>query len=508
MTDRGSAAPPSLLQDRLVDLVADLVFVHAPDGRIVDVNAEACRRTGYRRDELLQMTIPDIDPTWDAPLVPGFFDRVAQEGYTGESMVRRRDGSIFPVEVRAKWTEREGVPHLVAAVRDITSRKAAERRLRESERLQSLGVLSGAIAHDFNNLLVGVLGHADIALHRLEGQAEVREALHSIVRAATRAADSAAQLLALSGGRAATFREVNVEELVLADETRVGLRWGEGTQLAIEPSSTSARCYGDPAQLRQLFVHLIQNGLDAVAGEGGQVRVSMRMEATHPQEQPGTTMLNHLEEGGAVVAVTIDDDGPGMDAETRERALEPLFTTRVERRGLGLAASAGIVRGHRGALVIASRPGLGTSATVYLPVAHAKDDARRSPPEIASPRRRVLVVDDEAAVRGVVSELLQANGYEVDTAGDGNEALARAAEAAYSLVLMDVVMPGLDGREAAERLHTEQPDLPIVMMSGYQTETQSVSASVVGFLHKPFRAVALLEIVGEFAVADASEAER
>jgi two-component system cell cycle sensor histidine kinase/response regulator CckA len=395
----------------------------------------------------------------------------------------------------------------VATYQDITAQKTAtqdrlefERRLQETQKLESLGVLAGGIAHDFNNLLTGVLGNASLA--RLElppGYATVRTALDNLEQAALRAGDLCKQMLAYAGKGRFVVQPLSVSRMVRETAELLEVSISKKVSLELRLAEGLPAVNADAAQLRQILINLVVNASEAIGDRGGLVTIKTgRVRAT--REFFDQLVFSDQMEEGDYVYLEIADTGCGMDAATLARIFDPFFTTKFTGRGLGLAAVLGIVRGHKGAVKVRSEEGRGSTFTVLLPAIGAP----ATPPELlaqavseARSAGVILLVDDEETVRAVAAKILRSRGYDVVTAGDGAEALAVFSKqpGRFDLVLMDLTMPKMDGEETFRALRKEDASVRVMLMSGFDeqdTVKRFQGQGAVGFVPKPFTADVLL----------------
>jgi PAS domain S-box-containing protein len=383
---------------------------------------------------------------------------------------------------------------------DLTERQLAEEerarlegQMREVQKLESLGVLAGGIAHDFNNLLMAVLGNADLALTSLSPASPARPNVEEIVRASHRAADLCRQMLAYSGkGRFVVGRydlsEV-VQEMTQMLEVSVSkkatLRYSFGADLpAVEADAT---------QLRQVIMNLIVNASEALGDQSGVISVSTGVIDCDRAYFSDSYLDENLPEG-RYVFLEVTDTGAGMDEETRRRIFEPFFTTKFTGRGLGLAAVLGIVRGHHGAIKVYSEPGQGTNFKVLFPAtAPAPEDqasrkTRREPPLSGG---TILLVDDDAEVRKVGSQILKRLGFKVITAAHGREGLEvfRTSGDGIDGVILDLTMPEMGGEEVFRELRRLCQDVRVILSSGYSEQEVTkrfAGKKIAGFIQKPY----------------------
>ena len=491
----------------IVEHAGDAILVHDPTGRILDVNERACATTGYSRDELLAMTKEQVEVGIDASALHDAWTHAGAEQFlTLAGKHRRKDGSIFPVEVRLAAAEIQGQKVIVALVRDVTERLALEARLQQAEKMESIAMLVGGIAHDFNNILAAILGYADLAsLSLAEGRApaDLEGDLAEIAQAGRRARDLVAQLLVFSRTQAVQAEPVDVEATV--GEVLRLLRSTLPTTLTMaaefEPDLPSLVIA--PVHLHQILLNLCVNARDAMAGRG-RIRVTAR------RQRPGESATcascgSPVDRELLVLAVA--DEGPGLGPTMISRIFEPFFTTKEigKGTGMGLAVVHGIVHSAGGHIRVVSEVGHGAEVQVLMPAGpQGRAPQVPSTTAMALPRLRgrVLVVDDEATIARFVGTILQKCGCDVTICASGAEALAHcpAGNVPFDLVLTDQTMPGMTGAELAVTLLAMRPGLPIVLCTGYSADLDRVRSEQIGvrrFLHKPVTTAQLLETVAE-----------
>ncbi|MEX2205136.1 MAG: PAS domain S-box protein [Myxococcota bacterium] len=383
---------------------------------------------------------------------------------------------------------------IVGVVADVTARRQIaderallEQKLVEAQRLESLGLLAGGVAHDFNNLLVGILGNAELALGRLTTDAPARALVEGIREAGLRAAELAHQILAYSGREPTTRQRVDLAEL--ARDTLGLLRSTLPLQarLDVEAPERPAFVAGDPTQLRQVLMNLLLNAGESLPDGGGDVRVRIERVAASATDASAPREW---------IALDVVDSGVGMDAQTRARIFDPFYTTRASGRGLGLAVVHGIVRGHGGTIEVESEPGHGTRMRVRLPAA---DDAAEAPRHAAAPAgeteavesARVLVVDDERAVREVVRLTLEVAGHRVLLAANAAEAraLLESHGDAIDAIVLDLTLGPESSEHVLAAIRARSSDVPVLVTSGYPEEEAIARLAALGvsaFVQKPF----------------------
>ena len=395
--------------------------------------------------------------------------------------------------------------------RDITERKRAEdekhkweEKMQQAQKLESLGVLAGGIAHDFNNLLTGVLGVADQAAHEVPSTSPLHQHFEMIQKSARRAAALCQQMLAYSGKGHFTVQTFSLDKLVEDMMGLLEMSISKDVVLKCNYAHNVPPIEADVNQVRQVVMNLVTNASEAIGDNSGVVRVSTGvMEAD--KDYLTTTFLDDDLPQGSYVYVEVADTGCGMDRETMGKIFDPFFTTKFTGRGLGLAAMLGIVRGHCGAVKVDSRPGQGTTIRMLLPASgkQAKPlDVKSPKADLCQGEGTILMIDDEEIMREAVKLLFSGSGFTLLTAQDGHEgveAFRRCSDEVVA-ILLDMTMPHMSGKETFAELRRIQPDVKVILISGYAEEeakSRFNAEGLLGFLQKPFVRAQLMTALEE-----------
>ncbi|MCP4643180.1 MAG: PAS domain S-box protein [bacterium] len=492
------------------DSSGDGLVISDLDGVVRDVNPAFCAMHGYARDELVGTYTKDVIHEDHHAAVDAFLSHVAKgEGMVVPGVDVRKGGDAFPVEVHGAPISFNDAPHVLAVVRDVTERKRAEEerraleaRMQEAQRRESLSSLAGGIAHEFNNLLTGILGNAQLILDGDGDGAEVVLGAEEIRDSAMRAADLSMQMLIFSGRGAYTLEPMDLNATVDEVAQLVAGIVSNHVSLQCDLCADAPVFRGDRGQVRLAILNLGTNAAEAVGDRGGSVSISTGVIDCDREYFRGSQLGDDCPPG-AYVYVEVADTGCGIDEETLDRVFDPFYTTKFTGRGLGLSAVMGIVRAHSGAIRIHSRPGKGATVRVLFPKAGIvePDTANRDEgADDAGMAGLILVVDDERTVRSVSRRFLQRAGFEVITAKDGLEAVQvyRHRGDEIALVVLDLTMPYMGGRETYDELQQIRPDVRVVLASGYSEDEVAgrfEDSGVAGFLQKPFRSEDLVRAV-------------
>ncbi len=467
-------------------------------GRIVLANRRCEEMFGYSREELLgariEILLPESQRRAHADERNQYFQRphVRPMGLGIDLAGRRRDGQEFPVEVSLSYIETDEGTFAIAFVSDIGQRKRLEEQLLHSQKMEAVGRLAGGVAHDFNNMLTVIAGYNRMLLDELPVHDPLRSYAEEILKAADRASAITHQLLTFSRRQISKPRVIHLNLVVAHADKMLRRLIGEDVQLQLRLAADIGNVKADPGQVEQAIVNLAVNGRDAMPNGG-----ALTIETANVRLDENYLRTNMGMSPGEFVMLSVSDTGHGMDAETRRRVFDPFFTTKDRGRGtgLGLATVYGIVQQANGDIWVYSEPGRGSTFKLYFPrvsepltESHEPGAAQTHTAESA---QTILLVEDEKAVRELTLTMLRQLGYAVLTAESGDNALriSQAHTSEIALLVTDVVMPGMSGRQLADALMLARPGLRVLFLSGY-TENTVVHHGVLGagvdFLPKPF----------------------
>jgi len=465
--------------------------------RFLAVNAAAVAHYGYSREEFLGMTIADIRPEDDRDALRA---RVAAAApgldKAGVWRHRRKDGSLVEVEISSHSVTFGAQSARLVLASDVTERRRLEQQLRQAQKMEAVGRLAGGVAHDFNNILGVIMGYGDILSRRLPRGDALAGKVAEIVRAAERAAALTRQLLAFSRQQVLQPRVLDLNVVMGEMDKMLRRLIGENIELKTRLQEQLGSVMADPGQMEQVIMNLAVNARDAMP-QGG----SLLLETRDVELDESYVRLHPSARSGPHVMLAVSDTGCGMDPETMARIFEPFFTTKLQGKGTGLGLSTvyGIVDQSGGSIEVYSEPGRGTTFKIYLPRVEGRAEHTAAMEQTSPPTgsETVLLVEDEEALRGMIREALEGAGYRVVEAGTPRQALAIAEshQGNIHMMLTDVVMPGMSGRDLAERLKPLRPGVAVVYMSGYTDDAigrHGLLEAGTHFLQKPFTSQQLL----------------
>ncbi|MBL8696475.1 MAG: PAS domain-containing protein [Planctomycetes bacterium] len=491
---------------QILDGVPDEIWILDREGRVVDSNATARRRSGLGMEEVRGLTIRDLAPSWDDVEL-----RHQQTLDVVESAKPRlRSLESQTVHGQTRWlmvdkcplfNERREVSGVLVAIHDITELRRAEDQLYHAQRLESIGRLAGGVAHDFNNLITAIQGFAQMASESLPAEAPAQVDLQQISDAAARASGLTKQLLSFAQKKPGAPRLHDVNDVVRRLERLLRGLLPDEAALRVRLAPALHPVYVDAGQIEQLLVNLVLNGRDAMPG-GGQLTIETREVNLTSSDARKARQA----EPGEYVEISVTDTGAGIDPRLHQQIFEPFYTTKKPGAGtgLGLAICEGIVRLAGGHIALESEVGCGARFRVRLPFSEGvatTGDPKPAPLKSVEGRERVLIVEDDDQVRRMMVQMLAPLGYMITEAAGPEEALTaslRSNGQSFDLVVSDVVMPGMSGFDLVRRLRERLPSLRALLVSGYNEEPVPGGlgeSKSVAFLSKPFQGRELAERV-------------
>jgi len=483
----------------ILDGVPEAMLYHNRELGIIWANRAAGASVGLAADQLAGRRCHEVwqgrdEPCEDCPVLEALETGEAQQRETSSP-----DGKTWSVRAYPVRDEHGNVTGAVEVAGDITERRQLEGQLRRSQKMEAVGQLAGGIAHDFNNLLQAILGYAEILKLQAEPRSQQYEDLRTIEQAAERAAQLTGQLLGFARKGEYQVIPVNMHEIICGLIQVLERTVDKNIRITADFAAAAATIQGDPTQLEQVLMNLALNARDAMP-DGGQLVIR-----TATVERDETYCNVHKDvRPGTYLVVTVSDTGCGMSKEVQGRAFEPFFTTKEMGRGtgMGLAMVYGTVTSHGGAIEVDSEEGRGTALRVYLPVAAraAAEGGAAGPGESLRGAGHVLVVDDEDAVRQVATKMLSNLGYTVHAVRGGKQAVEyyREHHNEIALVIIDLIMPEMDGRETFRALKEVDPEVKAILCSGYDRNERVqvvIDEGVLGFVQKPHRRQELSEAI-------------
>lgn len=483
------------------------------DGAITSWNKGAFKILQYSREEAIgknvRMLIPDARHGEDETIINVLKSGKTMTNFHTERC--RKDGSILPVSISVFpiHNQQGEIESIASIIRDTTDTRRIERKLQEADKFESLGVLAGGIAHEFNNLLTGILANVGMAQKEIQACPQAAESLGEIRASARQAADLCLQMLTYAGKT--DYEVVPIELYELAQDVVKFLKRSIHRNIRIELSNQGGKhvVMGDSVKIRQIFIDLMLNAAEAIGSKGGRVKIELR-EAELNEKEIEELQLGYRLKPGVYASIAVGDNGCGMTEVQLDHIFDPFFSTKFTGRGLGLPTVRGILTAHHGALKVQSEHGVGTTFTVLLPhqatvekkISLIPTPKPRAPvtqttdsPELSNVQSggKVLVVDDQSMVLRALKRLLTRLGFdEVLVAEDGKAGFELYKKHAKDLriVFLDLVMPEWDGADTFTAFHEFDPEIPVVVMSGYVEEQVGDSFQggpmPAGFLQKPF----------------------
>jgi PAS domain S-box-containing protein len=490
-------------RDLYLDLYefAPVCYITLSSGGVIQtINLTGVTLMGIERKKLLKksflsLVIPECQPLWIQYMLR------TKQGYAKEALeltLKCGDSKMFQAQLNCMVHKDDAGQSIIRmTITDISkiklaeaARKALENQLRESQKMQAIGTLAGGIAHDFNNALAIILGNAELARQDAAANLPVLQSLEEICKASIRSRSLVQQILSFSRRQPVDMKPIDLVPVII--ETERLLRSTLPSRLSLEVNCGEVPpVVADASQIEQLLLNLVTNTMQAMHIGNGHIAIQLETVTLDDKHTYDNLALKDLCYQRTVLRITVSDNGPGMDAATKQRVFEPFFTTKPfgEATGLGLSVAHGIVQGHHGAITVDSEPGKGATFTIYLPLAKAKDytpslinpvNEARAPDLSDGPR--ILYLDDDASVVFLIERMLNRRGIRVACHTNQHTALAslKADPTAIDLVLTDYNMPGMSGLEVARKVRSINPELPVVLTSGYIDEDLSSQAELAG----------------------------
>ncbi len=505
----------------LVETAHDVIIRHDLSGNVTFVNRAGLELTGLSEEDFIGRNAMDITPPELREEILGRkMERNAGNAgvFLYETVFLDRNERRVPMEVSSTLIPGSATgdePQVLLVARDISERRRVEQeqreleaRLRDAQKLESLGVLAGGIAHDFNNLLVTIMGNAELVRSEFKEGSVNRNSLDAVLEAAGRAADLCHQMQAYSGHGKISVQPANLNRLILDIQRLLQVSVSKRSNLHFELAAELPPVMIDDTQIRQVIMNLVINAAESLGNEGGEIMVCTGVREFTAED------LNKVVGGrglmpGPMVWCEIRDSGCGMDSEVAGRIFDPFFTTKFAGRGLGMSAALGIVKGHHGGFLMETGPASGSTISFLLPVhqstaATPRKRRRRSPetPRVDLSGKLILVVDDDPSVRTVGESFMRRLGCKVLSAGDGFEAIRIFGERHRDIdaVLLDFTMVGMDSLAVHRRLRVIRSDIPVILSSGYdssEVEEKAEGFDIAGFVAKPYSLKMMRNILTE-----------
>ena len=470
------------------------IYWSSMEGKFLDVNPALIAMLGYSSAQEVLLLDPETQVFAQAEEHGRLIEEIRRAGRLDGMEVKwkRKDGSIITVRIsgRAVSGADEPADGLEAIAEDVTDRRTLEDQFRQAQKMEAVGRLAGGVAHDFNNLLMVISGYTEVILAKLGVDHPLREKGEAIQQAADRATTLTRQLLAFSRKQLLELKVVDVNTIVQDMERLLRPLIGENIELITRLAPEAGHTRADAGQLEQVLMNLVVNAKDAMPNGGKLIIQTQNIRADEGHSRGPTFILP-----GNYVLLSVSDTGIGMDKETQSRIFEPFFTTKELGKGTGLGLSTvyGIVKQSGGYVLVQSEVGRGSTFQIYLPQVEEAAQSHFAPPAHAAAggSETLLLVEDEESVRELVRDTLVGKGYRVVTAENGQAGLTAAAEynGTIDLVVTDVVMPGMGGREMVKRLAETRPEIKVLYLSGYTQDTvvsEGAAEGGVAFLQKPF----------------------
>ena len=480
---------------------AGILIAHGETRKFIYANPAICRFLGYTEEEMLSLSVDDIHPKESVPYVVGEFEAQmrGEKIVTSDIPCKRKDGTTCWADISSGLVTFNGRPCVIGSFSDTTAKRALTQKLVDVQKMEAIGKLAGGVAHGFNNILCPVLGYTELGLQEVPKDSKVGEYLRLIHSAAKESATLTRQLLSYSQKQVLKLSDVDIVEETRLTADFLSKVIGEQVSVFFETSIKKGYVEVDTSLFHQVLLNLAINAKEAITEDG---TLSLRCSSVNLDER--MAIDNGLDKGGEYIVITVEDSGAGMDHQTCLHVFEPFFTTKGvgEGTGLALAMVSGILKQHGGSIEVESQLDKGTTFTMYWPKSKSQVSVESSllDKTVADPASiTILVVEDDLVVRTMAQRMLEHRGYKVALAGSGTEALQLVDDGlSINLLLTDVVMPEMSGKELYDELRVSHPHLSAVYMSGYANEVlakRKIDKDAAFFVQKPFTVNELLQVI-------------
>lgn len=509
----------------IIEQAMDGIFLVDAAGRIIEWNPAQETITGIPRSDALGQNAWDIwhqllPESNGSKLSPSYlksrilrimkWGRLPEPWRIAETEIQSSDGSLRTLQSRLFLIERDEKWVAASISRDITDSKRFDEAMSQVHKIESLGMLAGGAAHDFNNLLVVIIGQASLALAKLEADHPARIHIEKSLQAANNASELTQQMLAISGRGQFEIQAIHFNKLIMNEFDLLRTIVPKNVNLILDLADSLPIVDADRSQMQQVLTNLVLNAAEAVGDSKGGIRISTAVKHITPDDDQSLQNFGKVLQPGRYVSMTITDNGLGMDKKTKAKIFDPFFSTKRVGRGLGLSAVAGIVRGHRGAIIVDSNSGEGTTFSLLFPEGkntmnlNENEKFQERKPQPAKPAsinaNHVLVIDDQENVLEAAVDILDLADIPVITALGGQAGVNAYQEhwQKIALVILDLSMPGMDGNETFQALCQINPNVAVILSSGYDEKEVSRRFDeqvLVGFLKKPYNLTSLINTV-------------